>query len=114
MAMICENACYEECLKLLSEAERRRCTLKRLIVLSCRAIVAFVCLLGSFGHLFEPDLDYDWVYHWEPTALGVVWLAMFLVCIRFDHLMRRIWRLHSAMFSNLDLLIQAAAHAGRR
>jgi hypothetical protein len=112
--MIREDACYEECLRLLSEAERRPCTLKRLAVLSCRAIVAFVCLLGSFGHLFEPDLDYDGVYHWEPTSLGVVWLVMFLVCTRFDHLMRRIWRLRTMMFSNLELLTQAVAHTGRR
>ena len=104
----------EEFFRSARRVERGWRRLKRLAVLSGRAVVAFVCLLGSFGHLFEPDLDYDGVYHGEPTSLGVVWLVMFLVCIRFDHLMRRIWRLRTMMCSNLELLTQAVAHTGRR
>lgn len=84
----------EEFFRSARRVERGWRRLKRLAVLSGRAVVAFVCLLGSFGHLFEPDLDYDSVYHFEPTPLGVAWIGMFLVCIRLDRAVRwflRIW-----------------------
>ena len=113
-AVICQDVSYEECLRLLGRSERRRRRSRRIVEFWVRGLTTCVCVLGGFSHLFQPDLDYEQVYHWEPTPLGVAWLFVLLLCVRIDRLVRNIWKIRASNVAKLELLVNALAQAGRR